>query len=284
MCREQLRVRTELLSGLEKTTRLDMDAVRVVGGTDVSFVKGSDEACACISVVDFSSLELIGCVLLRVRMCAPYVPGYLAFREVESLRYLLDFIRSGKAHPSPAPEPIPESVHAIGAVEVVVGPGYRAGGGGSSLPAPDVVLVDGNGLLHPRRCGLASHLGVVGGWRTVGVGKNLAAVGDLTREYVEALVEEARARGDRQVPLEAVSDDMRETEGEGVEKRVLGVALLSPKSDKRPVFVSVGHDISLDDAVSLVDRCMKFRVPEPIRAADGASRTLLRALGAASEE
>jgi deoxyinosine 3'endonuclease (endonuclease V) len=261
----QAEVRARLFEAAKHVERIVWEDVKVVGGTDVSFVKDSDEACACIALLSFPDLALLGCVQQRVRMHAPYVSGYLAFREADPLSALLNHVREGRARPGDAD----------GEVQVTAGPAWR-GRADEALPAPDVVLVDGNGLLHPRRAGLATHLGVLSRWRTVGVGKNLPAVGALTREGVEAQCQAALARGETVVGLRAVSDDMAEA-GEA-DEALLGVALMT--DGKRPVFVSIGSGICLDDAVELVRRCSRYRIPEPIRAADQASRALLRAADA----
>ena len=99
--------------------------IRRIGGVDISFVKDSDsDACACLVVVDSDSLEVIHADCRRVKLTAPYVPGYLAFREVEFLLRLIDDLRSSAPH-----------------------------------LLPDAILTDGNGILHPMRFGLACHLG-----------------------------------------------------------------------------------------------------------------------------
>lgn len=110
---------------------------------------------------------------------------------------------------------------------------------------PDVVLCDGHGRAHPRRFGSACHLGVASGLPTIGVGKSrLCGTHD----------EPGEERGEH-VPL--VHD------GE-----VIG-AVVRTRRRVSPVFVSVGHGVSLGSAVHLVLDCApRFRLPQPIRAAD----------------
>lgn len=258
-----------------------MDDVRYVGGTDISFVKGSDEAMACLSVLEFPSLKVVGTIMEKIEMKEPYISGYLAFREQPPLQALLDRMR-------------------------------REG----KLPEPDVWLVDGNGQLHPRRCGLACHFGVEANVRTVGVGKNFLHVDGVTKDGVAAAISkhlldappphdkaseeiadgsEAKESGTK-IDSEAASPSEAAVEGQPVPKldsdvsedalvirsledgeTPLCTALLSGKSgSKRPIFVSVGHRVSLDTATELVRRCCKHRMPEPVRAADLGSREALR--------
>ncbi|MGA2843748.1 MAG: endonuclease V [Steroidobacteraceae bacterium] len=114
---------------------------------------------------------------------------------------------------------------------------------------PDLLLVDGQGLAHPRRFGLACHLGVLADVPTIGVAKSR-----LIGTYEEPGIERGAWS-----PL----TDGGETIG----------AVLRTRRAVRPVFVSVGHRISLQTAIDLVLRCTgQFRLPEPIRAADRLSR------------
>lgn len=114
---------------------------------------------------------------------------------------------------------------------------------------PDLLLVDGQGLAHPHRFGLACHLGVLADVPTIGVAKSR-----LIGTYEEPGIERGAWS-----PL----TDGGETIG----------AVLRTRRAVRPVFVSVGHRISLRTAIDLVLRCTsQFRLPEPIRAADRLSR------------
>ena len=114
---------------------------------------------------------------------------------------------------------------------------------------PDLLLVDGHGLAHPRRFGLACHVGVLADLPTIGVAKS-RLIGMHDQPGVE--------RG-AWTPLV----DAGETIG----------AVLRTRRAVRPVYVSIGHRISLKTAIELVLRCTgRFRLPEPIRAADRLSR------------
>lgn len=113
------------------------------------------------------------------------------------------------------------------------------------LPRPDLVLCDGQGLAHPRRFGVACHLGVETGLPAIGVGKSR-----LCGQHEEP----ALARG-------ASSALMDKGEPIGT--------VLRTRQGVRPVYVSIGHKIDLDRACELVLACApRFRLPEPIRRAD----------------
>jgi deoxyribonuclease V len=108
---------------------------------------------------------------------------------------------------------------------------------------PDVILVDGHGFAHPYHCGFASHLGLVLGMPTIGVAKN-------------KLTGEIKTLGS--------SPEIHFLEHD---QEVLGAAVTA-KDRCRPVYVSVGHMVSLRTAVKVVRACTrKNRIPEPIRAA-----------------
>lgn len=129
---------------------------------------------------------------------------------------------------------------------------------------PDITLVDGNGVLHPRGFGLASHFGVLLGIPTIGVGKTFLHVDGLTKSDVKARMLEAQRDGKQVATLEGASG------------RVWGAALCSANGVQNPVFVSVGHLLSLATSLAVVDACSQFRVPEPIRQADLRSRRVVK--------
>jgi len=160
----------------------------------------------------------------------PYVPGFLAFRELPPLLDLVNkFLQE---HPE---------------------------------LKPDVILVDGNGLLHPQKCGVACHIGYHTGICTIGVAKNLFVMEGV--DCTKAMVQNMSAVGD----FTLIKDQ---------EDSVLGLALKSAENTKNPIYVSIGHKISLETARKTVVACSKHRVPEPLRFADGISRDFIRKLEA----
>ncbi|MDX1514230.1 MAG: deoxyribonuclease V [Gammaproteobacteria bacterium] len=178
--------------------------LRRVAGVDVGFDDGGRTTRAAVAVLDLASLEPVESAVARISTTFPYVPGLLSFREIPAISAALSRIEK----------------------------------------TPDLIICDGQGYAHPRRFGLACHLGVLTGLPTIGVAKT-RLIGEHGR--VPA------GRG-RWTPLTA--------DGE-----VIGAVLRTRKGVK-PVFVSVGHRLSLDTAVNLVMRCVtRYRLPETTRAA-----------------
>merc|ERR1719369_752034 len=167
-----------------------------------------------------------------VKMTAPYIPGFLAFREAEFLTALVEEQRRLR----------PEVT-------------------------PSTLLVDGNGILHPRKCGIACHIGVDTGIPTVGVAKHLHQI----QEYGEEFTRESIRK--RFLELDKAGEYVTLTTTEG---NVLGAALKTSPVSSNPVFVSVGSGLSLASALALVSKVSRYRIPEPTRQADIISREFLR--------
>ncbi|ESR63307.1 endonuclease v [Citrus sinensis] len=186
-------------------------------------------ACGCIVVLDLQTLQIVYEDYSLLRLQVPYVPGFLAFREAPVLLSLLDNMKKRANH-----------------------------------FYPQVLMVDGNGLLHPRGFGLASHIGVLANLTTIGVGKNLHHVDGLTHSGVRQLLDAKENNNEDIIPLMGGSGS------------TWGVAMRSTPDTLKPIFISVGHCISLDTAVMIVKMTCKYRVPEPIRQADIRSRDYLQ--------
>ncbi|WP_405923258.1 endonuclease V [Streptomyces sp. NBC_00035] len=176
-----------------------------VTGVDVAYDDDRDVVVAAAVVLDAATLEVVAEATAVGQVSFPYVPGLLAFRELPTVLAALD-----------------------------------------ALPcAPGLVVCDGYGLAHPRRFGLASHLGVLTGLPTIGVAKN-----PFTFSY-----EEPGARRGSASPLVAGQDEV-------------GRALRTQDGVK-PVFVSVGHRVSLDNACAhTLALTPNYRLPESTRRAD----------------
>ncbi|XP_017336952.1 endonuclease V isoform X2 [Ictalurus punctatus] len=129
---------------------------------------------------------------------------------------------------------------------------------------PQVLIVDGNGLFHYREFGLACHLGVLLDLPCVGVAKNLLQVQGVVKNDEHMSQISALSKAGDSFPL--VTDS----------GKILGKALRSSDRSTKPVYVSVGHRISLNTAVRLTHFCCRYRVPEPTRQADLRSREYLR--------
>ncbi|KAI4556607.1 hypothetical protein MJT46_015230 [Ovis ammon polii x Ovis aries] len=201
-----------------------------VGGVDVSFVKDdSGSACASLVVLSYPELEVLYEDCRMVTLTAPYVSGFLAFRE---LPFLVDAVQQLRQR-----EP---------------------------CLMPQVLFVDGNGVLHHRGFGVACHLGVLTDLPCIGVAKKLLQVDGLENNALhKEKIQLLKAGGDS-FPLMG---------GSGT---ILGRALRSHDHSTKPLYVSVGHKISLEAAVRLTHSCCKFRIPEPVHQADIRSRDYIR--------
>jgi deoxyribonuclease V len=179
--------------------------LRTVAGFDVGFEDGGELTRAAVVLLDAETLQPLESQVARLPTSMPYVPGLLSFRELPALLQALAMLSR----------------------------------------TPDLVMVDGQGIAHPRRLGIAAHFGVATGLPSVGVAKNLLA-GHLDPPGPQ--------RGDRSPIMHR---------GERV-----GVALRS-KPRCNPLIVSPGHRVSIDGALELVLRFLAgYRLPEPTRLAD----------------
>eukprot|EP01116_Phalansterium_solitarium_P016184 TRINITY_DN3704_c0_g1_i3.p1 TRINITY_DN3704_c0_g1~~TRINITY_DN3704_c0_g1_i3.p1 ORF type:complete len:252 (-),score=33.56 TRINITY_DN3704_c0_g1_i3:157-912(-) len=228
--REQKYLETLLV--LKDDFSWDLQTLKFIAGVDISFVKSSDvDACASLVVLSFPDFQVVHTAFEMVKLTLPYVPGFLAFREVPHLVKLIDDLRVSR------PDVMPQ-----------------------------VILVDGNGIFHPRGLGLASHLGVLCDIPTVGVGKTHFLVDGISLQRAREL-----ERG--------LSHAGQAAELVGDSGRVWGALLRCTEASVKAVYVSVGHRIGLSTALELVRRCCLFRIPEPVRQADLMSREFIRKLG-----
>jgi deoxyribonuclease V len=179
--------------------------VEKVAGIDLGYDAENDTSRAVVVVLKFPELELIETSEALLPIQFPYVPGLLSFRET------------------------PVAIKALEKLQ----------------NAPDLILCDGQGLAHPRRFGIACHIGLLADVPTIGVAKSL-----LVGRF-ENLGEE---RGST-APLVHKNEQ-------------IGVALRT-KNKVQPVYVSTGHRVSLATAVEYVLQCTpKYRLPETTRLAD----------------
>ncbi|NWV26662.1 ENDOV Endonuclease, partial [Origma solitaria] len=219
--REQARLKASVVEQDTEEWQKDphFSGLERVGGVDLSYIKGDDSrACASLVVLSYPSLEVLYQDCHMVAVSAPYVAGFLAFREVPFLV---------------------EAVQRLQQEEPQL--------------QPQVLLVDGNGLLHPRGFGTACHLGVLTDLPCIGVAKNLLHVDGLARDELHREQVRSLQRSGETFPLTGTSG------------KVLGMVLRSYNNSSKPLYVSVGHRVSLDTAVRLVKACCRFRIPEPIR-------------------
>eukprot|EP00299_Pterocystis_sp_00344_P003248 c1374_g1_i1.p1 GENE.c1374_g1_i1~~c1374_g1_i1.p1 ORF type:complete len:257 (-),score=77.26 c1374_g1_i1:38-808(-) len=225
---EQERLKNQLIL----TTDWDLNSLKYIGGVDISFVKGNDtEAVAAFVVLSYPKLEIVWKDIRWVTLSYPYISGFLAFREEPVLSPLIHHLREQR----------PELT-------------------------PQIILVDGNGILHVRGFGLACQLGVVHSIPTIGVAKTFFNVEQLHEHIVKSAANEVLKESGETLELKGDSG------------MVHGVAMKPTSSSGpfKPIYISQGHRISLPDAVTIVKNCCKYRVPEPIRNADFLSREFVR--------
>ncbi|MBI2857531.1 MAG: deoxyribonuclease V [Chloroflexi bacterium] len=181
----------------------------LIAGLDISVNRIAGTATAAVAVLGYPELETVEVQVEHGRPEFPYVPGLLSFREAPLT---------------------------IAACEKLV-------------HTPDLLLVDGHGYAHPRRMGIACHLGLLLDTPTIGCAKS-------------------RLIGEHEEPAEEAGSwtpliDSAETIG----------AALRTKSGARPVYVSIGHKVDLATAIDWVMRCCRgYRLPEPARLAHQASK------------
>jgi deoxyribonuclease V len=178
--------------------------IKTVAGIDCGFTKDKKNIVACIIVFSTGTFEILEAAYSILPITFPYIPGLLSFREA------------------------PVCLAAAEKLKIV----------------PDCIIVDGQGIAHPRRLGLACHLGLFLDIPTIGCAKS-RLIGDFK--------EPGLAKG-------SISPLINKGE-------IIGSVVRS-RSNVKPVFVSAGHKCRLSDAVRIVlDCCGRYRLPEPSRIA-----------------
>ena len=185
---------------------------------DVANVAGIDThfhqslAVAAVVVIRLSDLSTVDCATAIRQVDFPYIPGLLTFREGPAILAALDHLSI----------------------------------------VPDLLIFDGQGIAHPRRCGLASHIGLLLDMPSIGCAKT-----KLSGRYDE--------------PLSEKGSYSNLKEGE----ETIG-AVVRTRTRVKPLFVSIGHRINLGDSIKVVLQCCpKYRLPETTRRADKLARERL---------
>lgn len=180
-------------------------SITTVAGVDAGFEDQGQTTRAAVVVLSFPDLTPIDEALVRCPTTFSYVPGLLSFREV------------------------PAVLDALAQLTI----------------DPDIILCDGQGIAHPRRFGIASHLGLIVDRPTIGVAKSR-----LIGSHADVPSDKGMW-----VPL--------------FDRHQIIGAVLRSRSNTRPLYISSGHRISLETALELVLRCTtKYRLPETTRYAD----------------
>jgi deoxyribonuclease V len=165
-------------------------------------------ASAACVVMSLPELKIVDCAVEKTSVIYPYIPGLLSFREIPALIPVLERIK----------------------VE------------------PDILIADGQGIAHPRRLGLASHLGLLCNRPSIGCAKS-------------KLIGMYREPGNRKGAWKILKDG----------DEIIG-AVLRTRAAVKPVFVSIGHGMTLESAIDLtLQCCTKYRLTDPIRRAHQAA-------------
>jgi deoxyribonuclease V len=195
-------------------------ALKHIAGLDVAFEDGGKVTRGAVVVLRMKDLVTVASAVARRPTVFPYIPGLLSFREV------------------------PVLLDALAMLDI----------------APDILMCDGHGIAHPRRFGIACHLGLLTDLPAIGVGKSR-----LTGSHEEPGPE----KGDW-TPLVAKPKGGA-PKGGGRATRLGNV--LRTRAGVKPVYVSTGHRVSLKTALTLTLRCTTgYRLPEPVRLADKLSK------------
>jgi len=189
----------------QRVERVDrLPVIRYVAGVDVGYEEGGRVARAAVAVLAFPGLERVATAVARCPVEFPYVPGLLAFRELPAILAALADLHT----------------------------------------TPDLILCDGQGIAHPRRFGIASHLGVL---------LDVPAIGAAKTRLSGRHAEPPNVKGAWTALI-----DGAETIG----------AVLRTRVGVKPIFVSIGHRVSLNSAIELTLACVtRYRLPETTRQA-----------------
>jgi deoxyribonuclease V len=201
----------ELAPRVVLTDRIPAARIHLIAGVDAAYETNTQKVFAAVTLFDVDQMGVVETVIGRGHCGFSYIPGLFSFREIPAISVALEKLKT----------------------------------------VPDLIICDGQGIAHPRRFGLAAHLGVMYDLPSIGCAK--------TRLIGEAAIP---------APERGASSPLID------QSEVVG-AVLRTQTGVRPVFVSIGHRISLETACIWVLRlCSRYRLPEPIRAANQIVNTL----------
>jgi len=190
---------------LSKKVRIedDFDEIETVAGFDIAYPKNDfDDCCGACVVMNYTTKEIIEEKTVFAKTFFPYIPTYLSFRELPFLKKLILSLES----------------------------------------KPTILMIDGNGLMHPYGFGIASHVGVSFDTPSIGVAKSMLC-GKLENNVVK------------------------------IDNKKIGYALFSSKRVRKPIYVSPGHKISFKTSLEVVKYLSVYKNPEPLRRAHSLATT-----------
>lgn len=208
---ECINMQTSLKKYIKTENTFDINKLKTIAGVDIAYWKeGSiEKAVCCIVVLDINTLSIIERQHLLGEITFDYIPGCLAFREIPLIRETVKLLKTNV----------------------------------------DIYMLDGNGMLHPRQMGLATHISFYLNKPTIGVAKTYYKVNNT--EYIEP------------------GNNIGDTTNIILNGQVVGRALRTHKNVK-PVFVSIGNNIDIDTAtkIALNTTDKNSHIPVPTRLAD----------------
>lgn len=189
----------------------DFGTLRTVLGVDVGYNLHTTMSRASLVLMTLNGLEIRQSIVAETPTLFPYIPGLLSFREIPAILAAMQQLTE----------------------------------------KPDLLMVDGQGIAHPRRMGIAAHLGVLLDMPSIGVAKSR-----LCGEYEEP------------APIKGASSPLYHR-GEHI-----GTVLCS-RDKVKPLFISPGHRVDIPTATALVQKCLtRYRLPEPTQLADKYSKVV----------
>jgi deoxyribonuclease V len=188
------------------------DQLKTIAGCDVAYSSSNNRAYAAICIYDFPTIKKNSEILSISDVSYPYIPGLFTFREGPPLLKAFEKLQE----------------------------------------RPDVIIFNGHGIAHPRKMGLATHIGIL---------LDIPSIGCTQRSMFGVKIEPGYFRGDRY--------DIQNTRNETVG------CCLRTRENVRPVYISQGHKIDLATAVDIILHCSKnYKMAEPLRMAHIAANRL----------
>lgn len=203
-----------------KIDTFDKTKIRYIGGLDISFDKNDQtNACSYLTIYDLITHTIVYENYNLCKMVCPYVSGYLGIREVPEYASLINAIKS-------------------------------------EIFYPDILMIDGFGILHQREFGSASHTGYILNIPTIGVAKTLMCIDGLDEHLIK-----------KEFKLKCLlkGDSINLVGNSG---KIYGSALKSSDSTTNPIYVSIGYGCSLETAIEIINKVSFYKIPEPIRNSD----------------
>jgi len=212
------KIQYELAKKLNLNDKIDINNIKTVAGIDTTFLnpwENPTKAISSIIVLDFETMDIIEEVFGEKEIDFPYIPTFLAFRELPSIMEAYQKLKT----------------------------------------KPDIFILDGQGIMHPRKMGIASHFGVITNSVSIGCGKTR-----LTGNFKEP----------ENKPM-AYSEVY-------IKNQLVGYAL-RVKKNTNSIYISPGNNISVESSLKVIIKCIKnYKLPEPVRLAHNKLKDYLKSL------